>query len=231
MRAIAALPMLLAALALCAAACGRREEPKAAAPAAPAAAPTGTVVALGDSLTAGYGVAETEAWPALVGRRLAAEGRHWRVVNAGVSGETSSGTLSRVDWVVRQLRPDVVVLAIGANDGLRGIDPRLVRENILAIVRRLQAGGATVVLAGMRMVVNMGAEYTREFGAVYPAVARETGVELLPFLLEGVAAVPALNQEDGIHPNVAGHRIVADRVYPYVLRALEARGGAGAGRK
>jgi acyl-CoA thioesterase-1 len=223
MRWLAAAPLVLAVLALCAAGCGRQEDPKRAAPAAAPEAPAGTIVALGDSLTAGYGVAEREAWPALLEARLRAAGKRWRVVNAGVSGETSSGTLSRADWVVRQLRPDVVILAIGANDGLRGIDPKLVRANVIAIVRKLQAGGATVVLAGMRMVVNMGADYTKAFAAVYPAAARETGVDLVPFLLEGVAAVPALNQEDGIHPTAAGHRIIAETVYPHALRSVEER--------
>lgn len=205
---------------------GCRGEPKRAEapPPAPGTAPEGVIVALGDSLTAGYGLAEEEAWPALLERRLAAEGRPWRVVNAGVSGETSSGALARVDWVLRQLRPDVVVLETGANDGLRGIETRLVRENLVEAVRRLQAGGATVVLAGMRMVLNLGEEYTREFAAVYPAVAAETGAILVPFLLEGVAAVPAFNLPDGIHPNAAGQRRVLETVHPHVLRAIRARG-------
>jgi acyl-CoA thioesterase-1 len=219
---------LLALLAVGAPACGRKDEAK---PAAPTAAPpAATVVALGDSLTAGYGLEETEAWPALLEAKLAAAGLPWRVVNAGVSGETSSGTLSRTDWVLRQLKPEVVVLAIGANDGLRGIEPRLLESNLLAIVRRLQAGGATVVIAGMRMVVNMGEEYTREFAAVYPAVARETGADFIPFLLEGVAAVPALNLADGIHPNAAGHRVVAETVYPRLVGALRERAAGGAPR-
>jgi acyl-CoA thioesterase-1 len=144
-------------------------------------------------------------------------------VNAGVSGETSSGALARVDWVLRQLKPEVVILETGANDGLRGIETRLVRANLLEAVRRLQAGGATVVLAGMRMVRNLGDEYTREFGAIYPAVAAETGVVLIPFFLEGVAAVPGLNLPDGIHPNAEGQRRVLGTVYPYVLQAIEAR--------
>jgi acyl-CoA thioesterase-1 len=206
---------------------GCRGEPQpAASPPAPAAAPAweGTIVALGDSLTAGYGLAESEAWPALLERRLAAEGRRWRVVNAGVSGETSSGALARVDWVLRQLKPDVVILETGANDGLRGIAPATVRGNVIAAARRLQAGGATVVIAGMRMVRNLGDEYTREFAAIYPAAAAETGAVLIPFLLEGVAAVPGLNLPDGIHPNAEGQRRVLETVHPYVLKVLPARG-------
>ena len=204
----------------------RGEPPPAASPRASAPSPAweGTIVALGDSLTAGYGLAESEAWPALLERRLAAEGRRWRVVNAGVSGETSSGALARVDWVLQQLKPDVVILETGANDGFRGIAPGIVRGNVLAAVRRLQAGGATVVIAGMRMVRNLGDEYTREFAAIYPAAAAETGAVLIPFLLEGVAAVPGLNLPDGIHPNAEGQRRVLETVRPYVLQALPARG-------
>ncbi len=217
--------LFIAALLL--AGCGREpaREP-ARTPPPPRAAGTweGTVVALGDSLTAGPGLAEAEAWPALLERRLAEDGQRWRVVNAGVSGETSSGARARVDWVLRQLRPEVVVLETGANDGLRGLEPRLVRENLLAAVRSLQAGGVTVVLAGMQMVRNLGDDYTRDFAAVYPEVARETGAILVPFLLEGVAAVPALNLPDGIHPNAQGQRRLLETVYPHVRRAIEARG-------
>lgn len=213
----------LACAALLLAGCGGEPRQSPAPPPAPPAW-EGTVVAFGDSLTAGPGLDEAEAWPALLERRLAAEGLRWRVVNAGVSGETSSGARARVDWVLHELRPEVVVLATGGNDGLRGIAPPVVRENLLAAVRGLQAGGATVVLAGMEMVRNLGEEYTREFAAVYPAVAAATGAALVPFLLEGVAAVPALNLPDGIHPNAAGHRRVLETLYPHVRWAIEARG-------
>lgn len=217
----------LACAALLLAACGRDpggEPARTAAPAPAAPAWEGTVVAFGDSLTAGYGLALEEAWPALLERRLAAEGVRWRVVNAGVSGETSSGALARVDWVLRRLEPEVVVLETGANDGLRGLEPRLLRGNLLAAVRQLQAGGATVVLAGMQMVRNLGDDYTREFAAVYPAVAVETGAILVPFFLEGVAAVPAHNLPDGIHPNAEGQRRILETVLPHVRRAIAARG-------
>lgn len=221
---------VLAALALsvcCIAGCGGEPRQAEAPPRSEAPTPAweGTIVALGDSLTAGYGLAEQEAWPALLERRLVAAGRRWRVVNAGVSGETSSGALARVDWLLRHLKPDIVILETGANDGLRGIEPDLVRKNLLEAVRRLQAGGATVVLAGMQMVRNLGEDYTRKFAAVYPAVAGETGAILVPFFLEGVAAVPALNLPDGIHPNGAGQRHVLETVYPHVLRAIQARRG------
>ena len=217
----------LACAALALAGCRSEPQPAAAPPALPAPAPAweGTIVALGDSLTAGYGLAESEAWPALLERRLAAEGRRWRVVNAGISGETSSGALARVDWVLRQLQPDVVILETGANDGMRGIELSLVRGNVLAAVRRLQGGGATVVLAGMQMLRNLGGGYTGEFAAVFPQVSRETGAILVPFFLEGVAAVPALNLPDGIHPNAAGQRRIVETVHPHVLRALSERRG------
>ncbi len=206
------------------ASCGRESgtTPGEALPAPPVAS-RGTMVALGDSLTAGYGLNEDEAWPALLERRLASEGKPWKVVNAGISGETSSGTLSRVDWIIRQLKPDIVILAIGGNDGLRGLDVSLLQANITSIVRKLQNNGAVVVLAGMRMVRNLGPDYTSKFDAVYPAVARDTGAILVPFLLEGVATVPALNLPDGIHPNAAGHSLVVETLYPFVLKALEGR--------
>jgi acyl-CoA thioesterase-1 len=143
------------------------------------------------------------------------------VVNAGVSGETSSGALSRVEWILESLSPDIVILETGANDGLRGIDVDLARENILAIVTRLQEEGVTVILAGMQMVKNLGEDYGLAFAALYGEVAAETGAILVPFFLEGVAGDPSLNLADGIHPTAAGYRIVAGNVYPYVREAVE----------
>ena len=189
-------------------------------PAATAVEPAGPViVAMGDSLTAGYGLDETEAYPAVLEARLRAEGHLWRVVNAGISGETSSGALSRVDWILSRLKPDLVILVTGANDGMRGIDPRLFRDNLSALVQRLQQGGAVVVLGGMKMLRNLGAEYTTAFDAVCPAVARETGAVLIPFFLEGVAGEAHLNQADGIHPTAEGYRRIVERIYPIVLQA------------
>jgi acyl-CoA thioesterase-1 len=192
--------------------------------AAPVTVPAGSpgagrvVVALGDSLTAGLGVAPDEAWPALVEARLREEGYPYRVVNAGVSGDTTAGGLRRVDWVLRS-DPEVAVVALGANDGLRGLPVDQMRANLAAIVERLSEKGARVLLAGMRVPPNYGADYGRAFAAVYPEVARTRHVPLMPFLLEGVAADPRLNQADGIHPNAAGHRVIADRVWP-LLRPL-----------
>ena len=176
------------------------------------------VAALGDSLTAGFGVAADEAWPARVEARLRAEGYAYSVVNAGVSGDTSAGGLRRLDWVLRAA-PEVVIVALGANDGLRGQDPKALRENLDLIVRRLRQAGARVLLAGMRVPPNYGAAYTREFAAVFPDVARRHGAALMPFLLDGVAADPRLNQPDGLHPTAAGHQAIADRLWPH-LRPL-----------
>jgi acyl-CoA thioesterase I len=176
------------------------------------------IVALGDSLTAGLGVAADEAYPARLEARLQQEGYAYRMVNAGVSGDTTAGGLRRVDWVLRA-KPDIVIVALGANDGLRGQSPQAMRDNLAAIVARLQAGGARVLLAGMRLPPNYGAEYTTDFRAIFPEVARSARVAFVPFLLDGVAADARLNQPDGIHPTAAGHQVIADRLWPY-LRPL-----------
>jgi acyl-CoA thioesterase-1 len=187
--------------------------------AVPAAAEP-VIVALGDSLTAGFGVAPDEAYPARLGERLRREGYDHRVVNAGVSGDTSAGGLRRVDWVLRA-KPEIVIVALGANDGLRGQPVVALRDNLAAIVRRIRATGTRVLLAGMRMPPNYGEAFTRDFAAAYVEVARATGVRLVPFLLEGVAGNPALNLPDGIHPNPAGHRVIADRLWPHLRAMLE----------
>jgi acyl-CoA thioesterase-1 len=178
------------------------------------------VVALGDSLTAGFGVAADEAFPARLEARLRTEGYGYRVVNAGVSGDTTAGGLRRVDWALRA-SPEVVIVALGANDGLRGQSPQATRTNLEEIVTRLQAAGARVLLAGMRLPPNYGGEYTKDFEAIFPEVARRTKVALMPFLLDGVAGVPRLNQADGIHPTAAGQQIIADRLWPYLKPLLQ----------
>lgn len=182
----------------------------------------GVIAVLGDSLTAGLGVAADEAFPALLEARLRREGYDYRVVNAGVSGDTTAGGLRRVDWVLRA-KPDVVVVALGANDGLRGQSPAAMRDNLAAIIARLQAAGVQVLLAGMLMPPNYGEEYTRQFAAVFPEVARRARVPLVPFLLDGVAADPRLLQPDGLHPNAAGYRVIAEKLWPH-LRPLLRRG-------
>ena len=178
------------------------------------------IVALGDSITSGLGVAADEAYPALLEARLRRDGYAHRVVNAGVSGDTTAGGLRRVDWVLRA-QPEIVILALGANDGLRGQPPQTTRANLEAIVARLTAAGARVLLAGMRMPPNYGEAFTRQFEAVFPAVARRANVALVPFLLDGVAADPTLNQADGLHPNAAGHRVIADRLWPHLAPLLK----------
>jgi len=186
----------------------------------PAATADRVIVALGDSLTAGLGVTPDEAWPALLEAQLRREGHDYRVVNAGVSGDTTAGGLRRVDWVMRA-QPEIVIVALGANDGLRGQSVEALRENLARIVERLRARNVRVLLAGMRVPPNYGESYGRRFAAVFPEVARRSGATLMPFLLEGVAAVPALNQGDGIHPNAEGHRVIARRIMAYLAPLLE----------
>ena len=179
-----------------------------------------TIVAVGDSLTAGYGVDEGDAYPALLEKKLRADGQSYKVVNAGVSGETSSGTLSRMEWILT-LEPDIVVLETGANDGLRGIDPELAEKNIREILQLLKDKDVVVVLTGMKMVWNMGPAYVAQFNRIYPRLAKEFDVIYMPFFLEGVATKGNLNQGDGIHPNAQGYQIIAENIYPYVVEAIE----------
>jgi acyl-CoA thioesterase-1 len=169
------------------------------------------VVFLGDSLTAGYGLSAEEAYPAHVERLLAERGLPVRVLNAGVSGDTSAGGRERLDWFLAQ-RPALVVVELGGNDGLRGQPLAATEANLRAIVERSLAAGARVVLAGMRIPTNYGAEYGSGFEAIFPRLAAAYDVPLIPFLLAGVAADPALNLPDGIHPNAEGQRIVAATV-------------------
>ena len=192
--------------------------------AGPAFAATRVIVALGDSLTAGLGLSPDEAYPALLEARLAREGYDYRVVNAGVSGDTSAGGLRRMDWVLK-LSPEIVIVALGANDGLRGLPASAMRDNLRAIVLRARSAGANVLLAGMRLPPNYGTHYAQEFENVFPDLARQTKVPLMPFLLEGVAGEVRLNLADGLHPNAEGQRRIAEHVWPY-LRQLLAKAGA-----
>ncbi len=177
------------------------------------------VVFLGDSLTAGLGLEVDLAFPALVEKRLADSGRPIRVLNAGVSGDTTAGGLRRVSWILKQ-EPDVVVVGLGANDGLRGLPLEETEKNLRSIVERVQAAGARVLLLGMQIPPNYGPEYAGGFAAMYPRVAGELGVPLVPFLLAGVGGDPALNQADGIHPTAEGQERVADNVLPYLEQIL-----------
>ncbi|MBS0662346.1 MAG: arylesterase [Verrucomicrobia bacterium] len=181
------------------------------------------LVFFGDSLTAGYGLddPDTESYPALIQQRIEQTGRPWRVVNAGLSGETSSGGLRRVDWVLRQ-PVDLFVLALGANDGLRGIEPAVTAANLQAIIDRVRAKfpAARIVVAGMQMPPTMGDAYAREYAAIFPALAEKNHLTLIPFLLAGVATKPDLNQPDGLHPNAAGAAKVAETVWQALLPLL-----------
>lgn len=184
---------------------------------------TGTIVAVGDSLTAGLGVAEEKAYPAQLARRLQADGHNYRVVNAGVSGETSSGAKSRIEWVVESLHPDIVILETGANDGLRGLDPGLLKANLDDLVGFMESRGIQVVLAGMQMLPNLGPDYTRAFSQIYPWVAEKYDLVLIPFFLEGVAGSDTLNQADKLHPTADGYTRIVETIYPYVLEAIKRR--------
>jgi acyl-CoA thioesterase I len=182
----------------------------------------GVIVAVGDSLTAGLGVEEDAGYPAQLQKRLLEAGLNYRVINSGISGETSSGTLSRLNWTL-SLKPDIVILETGANDGLRGVDPELTRKNITKIVAGLQERGIVTILAGMQMTGNLGISYTDSFRRLYRDAAKESGVIFMPFFLEGVATDPALNISDGIHPNRRGYEIIVGNLFPYVVQAIEVR--------
>jgi acyl-CoA thioesterase-1 len=224
-RALVGAAVVSAALAL--AACRRPGEPpqpraEATARALQAAEPVRedapAVVFLGDSLTAGYGLSEEQAYPALLEARMHEAGIDLPVVNAGVSGDTTAGGLARLDWVLRQ-KVAVLVVALGANDGLRGVPLDETRRNLARIIERGQAAGTRVVLAGMKLPTNYGPQYRDGFERIYADLARQYGLPLVPFLLEGVGGVGRLNQADGIHPTAEGQRLIADVVWP-VLEPL-----------
>jgi acyl-CoA thioesterase-1 len=229
-------------VAVCAAACGRESAPPPAKPAAPPttavapavpasvpAAPVASdrprIVFLGDSLTAGYGLEQSQAVPAVIQARLKNEGYPFEVVNAGVSGDTSAGGLSRLEW---SLSGDVriLVLELGANDGLRGLPVASMRGNLAEIITRAQARGIAVLLVGMEALPNYGASYTSEFRATFPALAKAHKTALMPFYLDGIAGKPELNIADGMHPNPAGAVIVANNLWrtlePMLKPALQA---------
>src|SRR3954464_9113337 len=236
-RKASALAFIVAAVTTLAA-CGSRPEPERpattpAATAPPPTASTGTretssvpagtrprIVVLGDSLTAGLGLAPDQAYPALLQRRLNDAGLDYEVVNAGVSGDTSAGGLERLDWAL-QGNVKILIVALGANDGLRGLPADQLERNLAQVIERAQARGIAVMLAGMEAPPNYGRDYIVAFHKVYPALARRYHVPLVPFLLQGVAGVESLNQPDGIHPTAAGARIVAENVWA-VLKPLVA---------
>ena len=174
----------------------------------------GTILFLGDSLTAGLGVEPTQAFPALIEGKIREKNLPFEVINAGVSGDTTAGGLARLDWVL-QKKIDILVLALGANDGLRGLPVAQMKANLQAIIDKVKAKNPTVkiVIAGMQMPPNLGTDYAREFDAAFPEVAKKNGATLIPFLLEGVGGHLDLNQPDQIHPTAAGHKIAAENVW------------------
>ena len=195
----------------------------------PAAAPADdlgrpVVVFLGDSLSAGYGLRAEQAFPALIQDRIDAEGLGFRVVNAGVSGDTSAGGLRRIDWLLRQ-PIDTLVLELGGNDMLRGQDVDRMRQNLQAIVEKARAKNpdAAIVIAGMRATPNLGRDYSEAYEASFAELARDTDATLIPFMLKGVAADRSLNQVDGIHPTAEGHEIVADTLWAVLGPLLRER--------
>jgi len=176
-------------------------------------------VILGDSLTAGLGLPEEQAYPALIEAELRRRGWAIEVVNAGVSGDTTAGGRSRLAWLLRQ-RPQILVVGLGANDGLRGLSVSEMEANLRAILEASREQGVSVLLTGMQVPPNYGAEYAARFAAVFPELAADFGVPLVPFLLEGVGGRADLNLPDGIHPNAAGHRIIATHLLPALEELL-----------
>jgi len=193
-----------------------------AAAAPPALAEPLRLMAYGDSLTHGYGLPDGETFPEQLESALRAKGLQVEVINAGNSGETTAGGLARLDWALADA-PDAVLLELGANDGLRGLDPAATYDNLDAILQRLGEEDLPVLLAGMLAPPNLGREYTEAFNAVYPKLAKKHDVPLYPFFLDGVAMVPELNQADGIHPNAKGVAEIVERITPHVVRLLEAK--------
>ena len=217
----AALLALAACLLMLAATVGHPAEGASTSP-APSSSQPKTIVILGDSLAAGYGVDAAEAFPALLQQKIDAAGWRFQVVDAGVSGDTSAGGLRRVDWLLKR-RVDVLIVELGGNDGLRGIPVGSTLTNLSSIIEhtRQKYPSTRFVVAGMQMPPNLGEDYNTAFQAMFPAVAKATRAELIPFLLEGVGGRPELNQPDGIHPTAEGHKIVADNVWRILRPLLE----------
>jgi len=179
-----------------------------------------TVLFLGDSLTEGYGLEDGESFPSLIENKLLADDMdHIQVINAGISGSTSASGLSRLQWYIRS-RPDLLVLALGGNDGLRGLSVDEMKANLTETINYAHTNNLSVVLTGMLIPPNYGPEYTEAFASVFTDLAAQYNIPLMPFLLQDVAAIPELNQSDGIHPNVEGTKIVADNLYQFLLPLL-----------
>lgn len=180
------------------------------------------IVAFGDSLTAGYGLENADAFPVRLEAELDAGGVAATVINSGVSGDTTAGGRARLDWSLPKEKPDLVILELGANDGLRGVDPAETEANLDAMLAELGRRDIPVLLTGMMAPPNLGREYADAFNAVFPRLAEKHDVAFYPFFLDGVAADPTLNQPDGIHPNAKGVARIVERIAPYVVKALDA---------
>lgn len=179
------------------------------------------VVVLGDSLAAGLHLPADRAFPAVLQRQLAAQGQPFHLRNAGVSGDTSAGGLARLDWQLKQ-KPDVLVLELGANDGLRGVKTSATEENLREILRRTQAAGVQPLLLGMRVPPSLGKDYSESFAAIFPRLAKEFGIPFVPFFIEGVGGVPSMNLPDGMHPTPEGHERIAENIAPALAEVLAA---------
>jgi acyl-CoA thioesterase-1 len=182
------------------------------------------IAVLGDSLTAGFGLPETQAFPTRLEAALKERGHKVSVINAGVSGDTSAGGKARLDWTLAD-KPQIVIVELGANDAMRGLDPAQTEANLDDIIARAKAGGARVLLAGMRAPTNWGRQYQEQFDALYPRLAQKHNVPLYAFFLEGVAMEPRLNQQDGIHPNPAGVEIIVQKILPSIEAVLKQAAG------
>lgn len=187
----------------------------------PSADPEFVIVALGDSLTAGYGLVAADAFPVRLESALRKAGKRVRVIDAGVSGDTTAGGRARLDRVLAE-EPDAAIVQLGANDALRGIDPEEASENLAVILQALKKRGIRVLLAGMLAPPNLGDRYARAFNAIYPALAAAHDALLYPFFLDGVAANPELNQADGVHPTAEGVERIVKGIFPYVIRIIDA---------
>jgi len=180
------------------------------------------ILFFGDSITAGYGVGKDHAFPALIQNKIDSLGLTYEVINGGLSGETSAGGLRRIDWML-QREIDIMILELGGNDGLRGIDLTTTKENLQKIIDKTQQKypGVKIILAGMQVPPNLGADYTRQFQDIYPELARENDLPLIPFILEGVGGMEELNLPDGIHPTAEGHKVIAETVWNELLKHLQ----------
>ncbi|MCS6874837.1 MAG: arylesterase [Pyrinomonadaceae bacterium] len=181
------------------------------------------IVAFGDSLTAGFGLSESESYPYLLQKKLDAEGYNYEVINAGISGDTTQGGLERIDWSLEDDSVEILILALGGNDLLRAVPPSKMKKNLAEIIKRAKSKGVKVLLCGMLAPPTMGQEYQREFNNVFPDLADEYKIAYMPFLLEGVALNKELNQADGIHPNAEGMKVMTENIYRHLKPLLEKR--------